>query len=220
MWCVPSIDAEYKERLYDLVDIYNAPYDEKLPVVCLDEKSVELRSDKRPSQRCATTAALKRDSEYLRHGTANIFVMSEPKGGLHYARVTKRRTRKDFAECVRWLAARYPDAITIHLVMDNLNTHSEKSLIKRYGPEEGRRIWARFTPHYTPKHASWLNQAEISIGVMSRCCLGKDRISDIKTLKARIAPFWKRRRQERWKINWGFTRKRAAQWIKTFGSEH
>jgi transposase len=202
----------------DVLSVYERPYDPLLPVVCIDEKSVELHGEKRkPILKKGVKLV---DCEYTRHGTANIFMMTEPKGGHHYARVTERRTREDFAECLKWLESKYSKAVTIHLVMDNLNTHNEKSLIKRFGDKEGRRLWARFTPHYTPKHASWLNQAEIAIGVMARCCIGNQRIVESKTLKKSVTNFWKKRTKERWTINWGFTRKKANEWIRTFGSEH
>ena len=201
----------------DLLTLYERPFDAQLPVVCLDEKSVELHADKRkPLKRSITL----RDYEYERHGTANVFMMSEPKGGRHYVQVTKQRTRIDFAECLKWLAAKYKTAITIHLVMDNLNTHNETSLVKAFGEAEGRRLWARFTPHYTPKHASWLNQAEIAISVMSTCALGKTRHPTIESVRNVLISFWRKRRAEKWKINWRFTVKKSKEWLKTFGSKH
>ena len=146
--------------------------------------------------------------------------MTEPKGGRHYARVTQRRTREDFAECLEWLEKKYSKPVTIHLVIDNLNTHNEKSLITAFGELEGRRLWARFTPHYTPKHASWLNQTEIAIGVMTRCCIGNQRIVTQKILEEKVTLFWKKRTKEKWTIDWKFTNKKANQWIKTFRSQH
>ena len=218
MWCIPEIDDEYRARMDDVLSLYEQPYDPQLPVVCLDEKSVELHEDRRtPLQ---SRSGTRRDHEYVRHGTANIFMMTEPKGGRHYARVTKRRTKRDFAQCLKWLARRYPDAATIHLVMDNLNTHRETALIETYGVKEGRRLWARFTVHYTPKHASWLNQAEIAISVMSRCCLGRRRIPSISRLRNRAIEFWRRRRRESWTIDWRFTREKAKSWLKDFVTEH
>lgn len=201
-----------------VLDLYERPYDPLLPVVCFDEKCVDLHGETRKpllKKGCKLV-----DYEYIRHGTANIFMMTEPKGGKHLARVTDRRTREDFATCLKWLEGQYKDAITIHLVMDNLNTHNEKSLTQTFGETEGRRLWARFTPHYTPKHASWLNQAEIAIGVMARCCIGNQRIVTSKTLEKAVTTFWKQRSKERWKIDWKFTTKMANRWIRTFCSEH
>ena len=202
----------------DVLGVYEREYDPLLPVVCLDEKTVELHDERyRPIHSHSGT---RRDHEYVRRGTANLFMITEPKGGRHYVRVSNRRTRKEFAHCLKWLASRYPNAMTIHLVMDNLNTHSEESLIQTFGPIEGRRLWARFTLHYTPVHASWLNPAEIAISIMQRCCLGKDRLGNITQLRQRVIPFWNKRRKQKWKIDWRFTRKKAKLWIKTFESEH
>lgn len=218
MWCIPTIDDEYTARMHDILDLYERSHDPKLPVVCLDEKSLELHGEKHRPIR--TRSAVLRDHEYIRHGTANIFMITEPKGGRHYVRLTTQRTRKDFAHCLKWLASRYPDAVTIHLVMDNLNTHTEKSLIETYGQTHGRRLWARFTVHYTPKHASWLNQAEIAISIMSRCCFGGLCIPDMVALQDIVIPFWAQRRKERWKIDWRFTTKKANLWLNSFMTEH
>lgn len=202
----------------DVLGIYERIFDPRIPVLCLDEKHVEFREDVLPT--VLTKSGVRRDYEYIRRGTANVFMITEPKGGRHYVRVTKRRTRIDFAKTMKWIASRYPDAITIHIVMDNLNTHNETSLIKAFGNEEGRRIWNRFHVHYTPKHGSWLNQAEIAIGVMTRCALGKHRVSSIDELKKRLIPFWSKRRKEKWKIDWRFTTEKAKHWLNTFKTEH
>lgn len=218
MWCVPVLDSEYKARMHDLLDLYEKPLDRRFPVVCLDEKSVELHGEKHaPIHRGAVTL---RDHEYIRRGTANIFMLTEPKGGRHYVRVTKRRTHKEFANCLKWLSAHYPDAEKIHLVMDNLNTHGENSLIRTFGFAFGHRLWNRFTVHYTPKHASWLNQAEIAISVMSRCCLGRNRIPSMEQLRELTQAFWRQRRRQGWKIDWRFTTARAKQWTRTFETRH
>jgi transposase len=217
MWCIPKLTDEFLERMYDVLTLYERSYDPKLPVVCLDEKCVELRGDIRKPLR--KKGGLYRDHEYQRQGTANVFVMTEPKGGRHYGRVTKRRTNADFAQAMKFLAERYPDAVTIHLVMDNLSTHTERALIHRFGEKIGRRLWARFTVHYTPKHASWLNQAEIMIGALSRTALG-GRIPDIDALRRRVTPFFRNRRRDAWTISWGFTCKNAKAWVRTFLDEH
>lgn len=217
MWCVPTLDDAYKRRMNDILETYERPYDAKFPVVCLDEKSVALHADIRAPLRGKIT---RRDFEYRRHGTANLFMMTQPKGGRHYVGVTKTRKKSDFASCLRWLASIYKTATTIHLVMDNLNTHKESSLTEKFGEVEGRRLWSRFTPHYTPKHGSWLNQAEIAISVMQKCCIGTARYSTPEQLRTVTTAFWKKRRRERWKIDWGFTIKKANAWIKTFKSKH
>ncbi len=218
MWCIAELDDEYIAKMKDVVSLYEQEYDERLPVVCVDEKLVELRADVRPPRR--VKGALRRDYGYLRAGTANLFIMTEPKGGRHFVRVTKRRTAKDFAQCLQFLEKRYPKAITIHLVMDNLNTHAEVSLIKTFGLKKGRRLWARFTVHYTPKHGSWLNQAELALSVTSRACLGGNRIPSIKELRKRVVPFWATKRKEKWTIDWKWTPKHMKKWLKHCGTEH
>ncbi len=218
MWCIPTLDEEFIERMTDLLNLYAEPYHPQLPVVCLDEKCVELHDETR-TVRVTRRGKRLRDYEYKRGGTANVFVITEPKGGRHYGRVTKHRTRRDFAYALKFLAARYPEAITIHLVMDNLNTHTERSLIHTFGRHDGRALWARFTPHYTPKHGSWLDQAEIVISVYARCALGNRRIPDIETLRRITTHFFANRRRQRWMIDWRFTAKDAAEWVKTFRTE-
>ena len=203
--------------MFEILDLYERSYDPLLPVVCLDEKCVELRGDvRKPLRRKGCTY---RDHEYQRQGTANVFVMTEPKGGRHYGRVTKRRTSADFAKTLRFVADRYPNAITIHLVMDNLSTHTETALIKSLGETEGRRLWARFTVLHTPVHASWLNQAEIAIGVLARTALG-GRIPDLETLRKRVTPLFRNLRKQRWTISWGFTRQKAKKWVATILDKH
>jgi len=217
MWCVPALDDPYLAAMNDVLETYERPYHDQIPVVCFDEKCVELRADVRPNHRSRNGIRL-RDYEYERLGTANVFVMTEPKGGRHFARVSRRRTRLDFAEALKFLADQYQNAITIHLVMDNLNTHNEASLIKRYGDYKGRALWARFTPHYTPKHASWLNQAEIAINVLSKAVLKGQRTPSIDALRRRAKAFFRERTQKRWTINWMWNRKRAAKWLENYGT--
>lgn len=214
MWCIPHLDEAYLERMQDIVRLYEQDYDEQLPVVCLDEKLVELREDTYPSDR--VRGVLRRDHQYRRKGIAHLFMMTEPKGGRHFVQVSERRRAADLARCLRTLAQRYPNAITIHLVMDNLNIHCEKSLIDTFGMEQGRRLWGRFTVHYTPKHGSWLNQAEIALSVTSRACLGKQRIASIDELRKRTQSFWAKRRRQRWTIHWRWTTRHMNDWINHF----
>ncbi|KAF0139843.1 MAG: transposase, partial [Ignavibacteria bacterium] len=165
MWCIPKLDKEYIDRMEDVLDLYEKPYNPKEPVVCLDEKSIQLLKSAREDVAAKKDGQItKRDSEYIRCGTANAFCGIEPKAGKHFTIVTRRRKRPDFAKVLNKISKRYPKAKTINLVMDNLNTHNEKSLVTYYGKKEGHEIWRRFTIHYTPKHGSWLNQAEIEIG--------------------------------------------------------
>ncbi len=143
------------------------------PVVCLDEKPITLHADVRPASPAKPGREARRDNEYKRCGTANVFCAVEPKAGRHFTFPTPDRSGSEFAKVLFHLALQYPNAETIHLVMDNLSSHHQKSLTDRYGEELGTEVWDCFTVHYTPKHGSWLNQAEIEIGLFARQCLGK-----------------------------------------------
>lgn len=210
MWCVANLDEEYINRMEDVLDVYERPYEARKPLICLDEKQIQLLGDGRNAIPAKIGNGIKkRDYEYERNGTANIFCAVAPLEGRHFTKVTERRTKIDFAEFLKDVADDYSKAKKIVLVMDNLNTHNESSLIKRYGNVEGRKIWSRFEVHHTPKHASWLNQAEIAIGIYSRQCLGKDRIATIEELKSRSKAWNARANKEVIKINWTFTKKKA-----------
>jgi len=190
----------------DVLDTYEKPYDKKEPVVCLDEKPVQLLADKRPRKIArAPGKVTKKDYEYKRCGTANVFCMVEPKMGRHFAKVTANRKGPEFAKMVADIANFYPMANTIHLILDNLNTHRLKSLVTHFGKCKGASLWSRFTVHYTPKHASWLNQAEIGIGIYSRQCLGKSRIPSIETLQAQTSAWNLSVSKKQLKIDWSFT---------------
>lgn len=209
MWCVAKLDETYIARMEDVLAVYERPYDPQQPVVCLDEKPVTLHADVRPGSAPRPGREARFDSEYKRCGTANVFCAVEPKAGRHFTFVTSNRSGDEFAKALFELALAYPDADTIHLVMDNLSTHSRKSLIALCGEDFGGEIWGRFTSHYTPTHGSWLNQAEIEIGLFARQCLGKRRLPDLATLR-REARAWNRRvNRDRIKIDWQFDRKAA-----------
>ena len=215
MWCVPTLDDDYIRRMEDVLDLYERAYDASRPVVCVDEKPKQLLGDGRPGLPAKLGGSVKkRDYEYTRPGTANVFCGVEPKAGRHFTKVTPRRTKPDFAEFMKDISNSYPSARKIHLVLDNLNTHNESSLIERYGKKIGRQIWSRFEVHYTPKHASWLNQAEIAIGIYSRQALGKDRIPTIEALTSRSEAWNARANKKRIFINWTFTKKKARQKLK------
>ena len=206
MWCIPELTREYAERMEDVLNLYEKPLNPKEPVVCLDEKPVQLLEDARESIVADKPGAIfKRDYEYVRGGTANVFCAVEPRAGRHLTRVTRNRKGPEFAKMIAGIARVYPGKKTIHLVMDNLSTHGKKSLTDFYGEKRGGKIWGMFTPHYTPKHASWLDQAEIEIGIFSRQCLGKDRIGSIKALRLRANAWNRRMNSQRRKINWSFT---------------
>lgn len=215
MWCIVELNEEYIERMEDLLNLYEKPLNPKEPVVCLDEKPVTLHDNYRKTiDNNMPGKILKRDYEYIRKGTCNVFCIIEPKAGRHLPKVTKNRISREFAKVIKRIHKKYLNAKKIHLVLDNLNTHKEKSLIDYYGKQEGKRLWRKFKIHYTPKHASWLNQAEIEISSFSRQCLGKRRIGDIKVLK-RITDSWSREmNKEKVKIFWKFTVAKARKKFK------
>ena len=183
MWVVADLDDDYIAKMEDVLATYEKPYDPQQPVVCLDEKPVTLHADVRPASPARPGREARRDNEYERCGTANVFCAVEPKAGRHFTFPTPDRSAFEFAQVAVTLALAYPAAKTIHLVMDNLNIHSRKSLINVYGAEMAAEVWNRFTIHHTPTHGSWLNQAEIEIGIFSRQCLGHRRIPDLETLR-------------------------------------
>ena len=209
MWVVADLDKDYIVKMEDVLATYEQPYDPQQPVVCLDEKSVTLHADVRSPSPAQPGREARRDNEYERCGTANVFCAVEPKAGRHFTFATPHRSGFEFAQVAVKLALAYPSAQTIHLVMDNLSSHTYKSLAAVFGAEMAAEVWGRFTVHYTPAHGSWLNQAEIEIGLFSRQCLGKRRIPDLKTLH-REAKAWNRRmNRDRVNIAWKFDRKNA-----------
>ena len=209
MWCVAELDENYIARMEDVLALYEKPYRSAEPVLCLDEKPVSLRADVRPARPARPGHLAKRDNEYKRCGTANLFAVVEPKAGRHFNRATANRSAQQFSWTIRDLAAAYPLARKIHLVMDNLNIHCCKSLIDCFGPQQGRHLWSRFEVHYTPKHGSWLNQAEIELSLVSRQCLGRRRIEGLEPLKKEIRAWNTRANRTRTRIQWNFTRKTA-----------
>ena len=209
MWCVADLNEEYVSRMEDLLETYERPYDPEQPVVCLDEKPVTLHADVRPASPALPGREARQDNEYERRGTANVFCAVEPKAGRHFTFATPDRSGFEFAQVAAEVALQYPDATTIHLVLDNLNIHREKSLKDTYGAELGAEIWSRFTVHYTPTHGSWLNQAEIEIGIFSRQCLGTRRIAELKLLRREVRAWNRRINRARTTIKWTFDRNAA-----------
>jgi hypothetical protein len=209
MWCVPELNDEYIEKMEDVLETYEQPYNPAEPVVCLDEKPITLHAEVRPPSAAVPGREARRDSEYERCGTANVFCAVEPKAGRHFTFATPDRSAVQFAQVLFELAMQYPDASTIHLVIDNLNIHRGKSLTDLLGEEVGGEVWDQFTVHYTPTHASWLNQAEIEIGLLSRQCLGSRRIPDLKTLRKEVTAWIRDINRRRTRINWKFDRKAA-----------
>ena len=193
----------------DVLDIYELPYNKDIPVVCMDEKSYQLLGEARESWAMRPGDNKKIDSEYIRNGTCSIFAFVEALAGRHHVSVREHRTAIDWAEEIRYLDDEmYPDIQKIILVMDNLNTHKPASLYKAFPPEEARRIIKKLEIHYTLKHGSWLDIAEIELNVMTRQCLSR-RISSIDVLRSELAAWEGERNNGKSKVNWQFTTKDA-----------
>jgi transposase len=211
MWCIADLDAEYVRKMEDVLAVYEKPYRAAEPVVCLDEKPVSLHADLRMPLPARPGQVAKRDNEYKRCGTANVFCAVEPKAGKHFTFPTPDRSAPELARVLNRIIGSYPFARTIHLVMDNLNIHCRKTLTDYFGEEEGAYLWNRLSVHYTPKHGSWLNQAEIEISLFARQCLGKRRIPSLVLLQ-REAHAWNRKiNRDKTTIDWRFSRKKARQ---------
>lgn len=210
MWSVPELTEDYIACMEDVLALYERPYAAAEPVICFDEKPIVLRDEVRlPVPAKPTGRIAKRDSEYKRSGTANVFCAVEPLAGRHFAWPTARRTAADFASTVERLVSAYPSATTIHIVLDNLNIHCRKSLTGFFGHQKGSYIWSRLTVHHTPKHGSWLNQAEIEIGLYSRQCLGRRRLASLDKVIVETWAWIRRVNRDRVKISWSFDRKEA-----------
>jgi transposase len=208
MWCIQTIDAIFRTYMYDVLYRYEEPYDPKRPIVNFDEKPKQLLGDKRMSHPMKPGSPEKYDYEYVRNGTANIFVAIEFKAGKLVTQVTERRTMKDFAQFVKILVdEEYPDVEIIRLVSDNLNTH-KKAFYETFSKEEAERILSKIEFHHIPKYASWLNAAEIEINVKDIECTGR-RIGDKETLTQEVAAWTKRGNDHGKKIDWKFTREKA-----------
>ncbi|WP_139196817.1 IS630 family transposase [Enterocloster clostridioformis] len=206
-WCIPQADAEFVAKMEDVLDVYQRPYDPLCPVVCIDETSKQLIKETRIP--CGPGQPEKVDSVYIRNGVADVFMISEPLAGRRETVVTKSRTALDFAEILRYTSdILYPRTEKIILVTDNLNTHSAASLYKAFEPEEARRLAERFEWHYTPKHGSWLDMAEIEIGIMSRQALWKP-LPDMESFQKQVRDWTVRRNAEHTKIKWQFKAKDA-----------
>jgi len=189
----------------DVLDLYEEPLDEKNPVVCFDESPVQLVDDVMAPIPAAPGRARREDYEYERKGTSNLLVFLQPLGGWREVKVTDQRTKKDFAECMKDLVDKhFPDAEKIRLVMDNLNTHRLANLYEAFEPAEARKIIKKIEVHHTPKHASWLNMAEIEISVLGGQCL-KRRISSKEVLERETAAYVSERNARGAKVLWGFS---------------
>ena len=189
----------------DVLEVYHLPYDPDYPMVCMDESCKQLIGEVRKPILGKPGRVKKIDDEYVRCGVAEIFMEVEPLAGKRHVAITERRTRMDWAEQIKqMLDTRYPDARKVRLVMDNLNTHSIASLYEAFPPQEARRLAERLEIHYTPKHGSWLNMAEIELSVLKRQCLDR-RIADMTTMQAEVAVWEADRNNSPRKIDWRFT---------------
>ena len=193
----------------DVLEVYARPHDEKRPLVCMDEASKQLVGETRAPIAAGPGRPERHDYEYVRDGTANIFMLFEPLGARRHVKVTERRTRADWALLVKELCdVHHPGAEKIVLVMDNLNTHCGASLYEAFAPEQARRLLERLEIHHTPKHGSWLNMAEIELQVLSGQCLAR-RIGERETLASEVAAWEERRNKDSSPVDWRFTTKDA-----------
>ena len=198
-------DALFVARMEDVLDVYARPPDPARPVVCFDEGGKELRAHTRPPEPVAPGRAAREDYEYARRGSANLFVATAPHLGWRRLTVTPHRTRQDWAEAVRVLVDEdFPDAERIVLVLDNLNTHTPAALYATFPPAQAKRIWDKLELHYTPKHASWLNAAELEFSALGRQCLDR-RIPDAAALQAEVTAWADARNAAQIGVRWHFT---------------
>lgn len=187
------------------MEVYHLPYDARYPVVCMDESCKQLVGEVRNPIPCKPGQPKRMDDEYVRKGVVEIFMEVEPLAGKRHVAVTKRRTRKDWAQQIKqMLDERYPEAIKVRLVMDNLNTHNMASLYETFEPQEAMRLANRLDIHYTPKHGSWLNMAEIEFSALKGQCLNR-RIPDMETMQSEVAAWETSRNNRIRKIDWQFT---------------
>ena len=211
----PKENADFVAAMEDVLEVYQRPYDPLRPQVCVDETSKQLTKEIRTPLPTGPGRPARVDSEYERNGTANLFMLFEPLRGWRHVEVTERRTKIDFAHVIRDLVdGHYPQAETIVLVMDNLNTHKVASLYEAFPPAEARRLIEKLEIHYTPKHGSWLDMAETELGVLSRQCLDR-RLPDRETLTREVAAWETSRNAAESKVHWRFTTADARIKLKT-----
>lgn len=193
----------------DVLDLYHEPYDPRYPMVCFDETSKQLISETRVSIPAAPGQRMRYDYEYERKGVRNMFMFLEPLRGWRHVKVTERRTKVDWSYCMKQLVDEfYPDAVCIRVVLDQLNTHNPAALYEVFEPQEAKRILDRLEFHYTPKHGSWLNMAEIELSVLTRQCLNR-RIPDEARLRQEVAAWENARDTNATRVDWRFTTEKA-----------
>jgi transposase len=201
----PAAGGEFVARMEDVLEVYHRPFDPRRPLICIDEVPVQLVGESRRPLPAAPGRPLRYDYEYVRNGTANLFMVFEPLLGWRAVQVTERRTAKDLAEVLRWLAEDvHDDARRLVLVTDNLNTHGPGCLYEAFAPARARRIAERLEWHYTPKHGSWLNMAEIELAALSKQCLGR-RVGSLGELEWQVAAWEQGRNEAQVEARWQFT---------------
>lgn len=211
MWCIGELTQEYRSRMYALLELYARPLSRSEPVICIDEKSLQLIGHSRAPLPMQEHSPEKVDYEYVRNGTTNLFVAVEPKAGQRIVSVTAQRGKVDFVEFVGDLVTTaYAKARRVHLVVDNLNIHFRKCFEDVLGKSAATKLLRRVQFHYTPKHASWLNMAEIEIGILTRQCLDRRTVSR-EHLKSEVAAWQVDRNRQARMIEWKFTRQDADQ---------
>ncbi len=203
-WCIPEVSAEFVAPMEDLLDLYAEPYDPARPVICFDESPKQLIGEVREPIPPQPGAPARQDTEYKRNGVRNLMMICEPKRGWRNVLIMQRRTKIDFAHAMRHIVECYPDAEVIRVVLDNLNTHKTASLYEAFAPEEARAIARKLEFHYTPKHGSWLNIAELELAVLSNMCLSQ-RIADEETLRREVEANVRERNAKAIPIKWKFS---------------
>jgi hypothetical protein len=198
----------------DVLDLYAEPYDPVRPVVCFDESPFQLIGEVREPLPVQPGQPARYDYHYKRKGTRNLFIFFQPLGGWRHVKITEHRTTQDYAQCMKDLVdIHFPDAEVIRVVQDNLNTHTPWALYKTFAPEEAKRILDRLEFHYTPKHASWLNMAEIEISVLNQQCLDR-RIGDETILREEVAAWEEARNAAKATVDWRFKTTNAREKLK------
>jgi len=210
-WCIPTApDAEFVYRMEDVLEVYTRPYTPARPQICMDEINTQLLAQTREPLPMEPGKPKREDDEYERQGVCHVFLACEPLVGQRYTMVAAQRTKQDWAQFMRQVAdEHYPEADKIVLVMDNLNTHTLAALYEVFPVAEARRLAQRFEVHYTPKHASWLNMAEIELSALDRQCLSQ-RLASLEIATQQVAAWTTRRNQQQVTINWRFTAEDAS----------
>lgn len=205
MWCIPKIGAEFVACMEDILDLYEEPYDPTRPLICFDELPKQLIAETRQTLPTKPGQVERYDYEYQRNGVRNVWMFFEPLAGQRHLRISLYRTKQDFAYAMKWLVDDvHPNAMLIRVILDNLNTHTVAALYETFEPAEANRIRKRLEFHYTPKHGSWLNMAEIEFSVFARLAWA-GYVPDEQTLQQNISLIEKERNAQQATVNWQFS---------------